>query len=373
MSARTGGRFVARTAPLLLATACALPHEMEPAVPLAQGTCPAHVIEVGDPDVDATGLRWYRAAEDRDRRLAAEWCATVGGPVVDLTPQGPPAQWVAGAPLEVISWNMWIGGGDLYRMLRHELGVDCEADPGTAATARPFVVLLQEVWRYSPDLPDVEEGRNIPWTIDPGRGSGENLDIVEAARRCGLALVYVPSARNGPDTGSRPDEDKGNAILSNLRLSTPIAIDLPLEGGRKVAVAATLAGVDGRTVRVVSAHLDVASTLVRTVFSGFQTRVRQAMGLVDGLERAEADGYMPDATLIGADMNTWAGNESTLKKMRVAFPQSPEWDGLPTRGLFPTDHIFFRAREPSAFEVDGYGRVEDTYSSDHHARRLELR
>jgi len=373
MSARTGRRLAGLIAPLLMATACALPHQMEPAAPLAQGTCPARAVEAGEPEDDATGLIWYRAAEDRDRKLAAEWCATVGAPVVDLQPEAIPAQWLAGAGLQVISWNMWIGGGDLYRMLDRELGVDCEAGPAGAAGAQPFVVLLQEVWRYSPDLPDVRDSPIIPWTIDPGRTTGENPDIVAAARRCGLALVYVPSARNGSDTGSRPNEDKGNAILSNVPLSTPLAIDLPLEGGRKVAVAATVSGPQGQRVRVVSAHLDVASTLVRTILSGFQTRVRQAMGLVDGLSRAEADGYTADATVLGADMNTWAGNEAALRRMQQAFPQSPEWDGLTTRGLFPTDHIFFRARDAASFDIEGYERVTDTYSSDHHARRLELR
>jgi endonuclease/exonuclease/phosphatase family metal-dependent hydrolase len=346
---------------------------MEPAMPVAQGSCPVRAMEAGDPELGATRLRWYRAAEDRDRRLAAEWCATVGAPVVDLEPETSPAQWLTGARLQVISWNMWIGGGDLYRLLESELGVDCEAGPVGAFAAEPFVLLLQEVWRHSPDLPDVEESSIIPWAIDPPRTAGDNPDIVEAARRCGLALVYVPSARNGADTGSRPDEDKGNAILSNLPLSTPIAIDLPLEGGRKVAIAATVVGQDGQHVRVVTAHLDVASTLVRTIFSGYQTRVRQAMGLVDGLARAEADGYTADATVVGADMNTWAGNESALRWTLDAFPQSPEWDGRTTRGLFPTDHIFFRAREAPTFDLEGYERLEDTYSSDHHARRLALR
>jgi endonuclease/exonuclease/phosphatase family metal-dependent hydrolase len=359
-------RIAALIAPLLLATACALPHEMEPVVAVASG-CPGTV------EADANGLHWYGTADDRDRGLAAEWCATVGDPVVELDPAGTSVQWAPGAALQVISWNMQIGGGDLYRMLSDQLGVDCTAGPMGASRAAPFVVLLQEVWRYSEELPQVEGSRIIPWTIDPGRAEGEDPDIVDAARRCGLALVYVPSARNGPDTGSRPNEDKGNAILSNVPLGVPLAIDLPLEGGRKVAVAATVQAPGGQGVRVVSAHLDVASTLVRTVLSGNQTRVRQAMGLVGGLARAEQDGYTADATIVGADMNTWAGNEATLTKMREAFPQSPAWDGLGTRGPFPTDHIFFRARDTAAFGVEGYERVDDAYSSDHHARRMELR
>lgn len=359
-------RIVTLSVPLLLAAACALPHEMEPVVPATSG-CPGTI------PADANQLHWYRTADDRDRELTSEWCSTVGDPVVRLEPAGSSVAWARGAALQVISWNMWIGGGDLYRMLSDQLGVDCTAGPMGASRAAPFVVLLQEVWRYSEDLPQVDGSRIIPWTINPGRTEGEDPDIAEAARRCGLALVYVPSARNGPDTGSRPNEDKGNAILSNVSLGTPLAIDLPVEGGRKVAVAATVQAPGGQGVRVVSAHLDVASTLVRTVLSGNQTRVRQAMGLVGGLARAEQDGYRAAATIVGADMNTWAGNEAALKRMRDAFPQSPAWDGLGTRGSFPADHIFFRSRDATAFDVEGYVRVADTYSSDHHARRLTLR
>ena len=155
-----------------------------------------------------------------------------------------------------------------------------------------------------------------------------------------------------------------------MRLHEPIAFDLPLEGGRKVAVAATVDGPGGARVRVVSLHLDVASTLVRTVFSGNQTRVRQAMGLVDGLERAEADGYAVDATVVGADMNTWAGNEAALKRMWEVFPESPPWDGLGTRAGVPTDHVFFRAAAGSNLTWITYQRVGERYGSDHHPRRL---
>lgn len=320
--------------------------------------------------VDAAGVRWYRATGERDRELAAQWCAVVGGPVIELDPETPSPAWAHGATLDVLSWNMNIGGGDLYRMLRDRTGLDCTA-ASVRGPSRPFVVLLQEVWRYSANLPEAPPSRFIPWTIDPD-GSDEGPDIVEVAERCGLALVYVPSARNGPDTDSRPHEDKGNAILSSLPLADPIALDLPLEGGRKVAVAATVSGDEGCGLRVVSVHLDVASTLVRTVLSGNQTRVRQAMGIVDGLARAEEDGYDVDGTLVGADMNTWAGNEAALQRMREAFPESPEWDGLDTRGGFPADHVFFRTGAGSALTVGAYARVEETYGSDHHPRRASV-
>jgi len=366
MSRRNGGTRVV-LAVGLIATACALPHDMERAVPVGP-RCP--VTRAARPPAPGDQLVWYRAADPRDVELGARWCATVGPAVVDPLPAEQSAAWTADESLEVLSWNMWIGGGDLYRLLQGELGLDCSVDPAIGPPVRPFVLLLQEVWRHSDDLPEVRPSRIIPWPIDPGRTEGEDPDIVEAGRRCGLSLVYVPSARNGSDLRSRPREDKGNAILSNLPLKNPIAFDLPLEGGRKVAVAATVDVPGGRSLRVVSLHLDVASTLVRTVFSGNQTRVRQAMGLVDGLARAEADGYGVDATVVGADMNTWAESESALKRMHLAFPDSPEWDGLGTRAGIPTDHMFFRAADGSGLGWTDYQRIENRYSSDHHPRRL---
>jgi endonuclease/exonuclease/phosphatase family metal-dependent hydrolase len=364
-------RSVSAAVPLLLVlAACALPAGMEPASP--GGPCPLESVPGhAGTAAEESELKWYRASDERDIELASRWCATVGDPVIRLHPDLA-GGWTLGDGLRVLSWNMWIGGGDLYRLLEEEVGLDCTTTP-VARAPGPFVVLLQEVWRYSEDLPEVERSRIVPWTIDPGRTTGEDPDIVEAAERCGLALVYVPSARNGPDSDVRPNEDKGNAILSNLPLATPLALDLPLEGGRKVAVAATVRSTDGQRLRVVSAHLDVASSLVRTVLSGNQTRVRQASGLVEGLARARSDGFEADATIVGADMNTWAGNEATLDRMWQAFPESPQWDGLGTRGGFPTDHIFFRSAEGSGLRVAGYERVEDTYSSDHHPRSSVVR
>lgn len=360
------------SAVLVAATGCVTTHRMERVLPEPPGACPSPgpPARGGSVVADST-LVWYRAASERDVELAARWCATVGTPVVRLHPSGGGGRWSSGDSLEVVSWNMWIGGGDLLRLLMDELDVDCRRGGRGAAAAAPFVVLLQEAWRYSEDLPVVRgRSRIIPWTIDPDGARADDPDVVEAARRCGLALVYVPSARNGPDDDSRPHEDKGNAILSNLPLTNPIAFDLPLEGGRKVAVAATVRTPAGRSVRVVSLHLDVASTLVRTVFTGNRARVRQAMGLVDGLARAERDGYGVDATVVGADMNTWASNETALRRMRAAFPASPAWDRKPTRGVLPTDHIFFRSETDAPIRVGGYTRLEERYGSDHHPRRL---
>lgn len=377
-SMKRGHRRSLRTlflAGLSVAAACGLETTMERSAPApAVAHCPGTSLGEATEALDTLELRWYRSTGERDRRMAADWCRVVGAPAVELQPTatGFPA-WTERSGLEVATWNMAVGAGDLYGFLSGELGVDCSAGRSSMrAGSRPFVLMLQEAWRRG-TLPRVESGSNVPWTIDPDPEALESPDVVEAARQCGLALVYVPSARNGPDTDSRPQEDMGTAILSSLPLSVPIALDLPLEGGRKVAVAATAHAPGGERVRFATAHLDVTSTLARVVFSGNQTRARQAAGLIDGLAKAERDGPLTAAVVVGGDFNTWVANETALKFMRRDFPESPAHDDLGTRGAFPADHIFFRRGSYQAFSIESYQRVENGYGSDHQARRITMR
>jgi endonuclease/exonuclease/phosphatase family metal-dependent hydrolase len=357
-----------------VAASCGFSPAMERAVPVG-ASCPAESRGRASAPPDTLSLRWYRAVDRRDVELASRWCAAVGDPVIRLTPDEDFPQWSEGGSLAVVTWNQNVGGGDLYALLANELGLECRDGPsGEARSVDPFVVLLQETWRYSDDLPVVEDESIVPWTVDPDRGPDGGADVAEVAERCGLALVYVPSTRNGPDTGERPREDKGNAILSTLPLTAPIALDLPFEAGRKVAVAASIRAPGGERMRVVSAHLDVASTLIRTLRSGNQTRTRQAEGLLDGLDEAERDGLLNALTLVGGDFNTWSSDETALKRLRRAFPHSPEWDGLPTwRPLdLPVDHVLFRRGPFGNVILRGYRRIDDPYGSDHFGRRVAV-
>lgn len=350
---------------------------MERAEPLASG-CPGASTatiapERAAPSAADADVRWYRATEDRDRDLSSRWCATVGAPVVRLQPTGTFSPWTTDGGLEMVVWNTFLGGGDIERFLDRELGLECEPGaPRLRVGSRPFVLMLQEAWRRSEDLPFVDDSPEVPWMMGPSGEVPADASIVRVAERCGLALVYVPSARNGSDSGPRPREDKGNAILSTLPLTDAVALDLPLEAGRKVAVGASVAAPDGALVRMVSAHLDVASTFVRTLLTGNQTRARQAAGLIEGLERAEADGPGVGGTVVGSDLNTWAANETALRLMRRAFPQSPEWDRFGTRGIYPADHILLRHDPGVTLTLTDYRRIENAYGSDHHGRRATL-
>lgn len=89
--------------------------------------------------------------------------------------------------------------------------------------------------------------------------------------------------------------------------------------------------------------------------------------------RAVNAGPLTQVAVVGGDFNAWAGNESALQLMRDAFPESPPWDNLGTRGSFPTDHIFFRSAAYTQFKLERYVRIGETYGSDHNGRRATLR
>jgi endonuclease/exonuclease/phosphatase family metal-dependent hydrolase len=295
----------------------------------------------------------------------------VGDPVYLASPDGR-LETSPGDSLLVVSWNMNVGGGDLMSLIEAELDVSC-ADSVPAAAGRkaqPFVLLVQEAHRRSAQMPPAPPSRLIPPTIDPSGRTAEEQDIVELADLCGLSLAYVPSMRNGPDSGARPHEDKGNAILSNLPLASPVAIDLPFETYRRVAVGAEL-DLGGRRLRVVSVHFDVSAMPFRLLLTGNQSRARQAAGLVEALDALNAERFADAGMLVGGDLNSWNSNETAVRLMREAFPETPPDDGLATRGVFPTDHVFFRGDsdylQPSRYRVLG-----SSYGSDHRGRALLL-
>ena len=360
-----------------LASGCASSHAMQQNP--EDGSCPARNMasrsasqtERAAPD----DLTWSGPAESRDIEQNNVWCRTVGRPVFRDLPAVRLEQANRVDSLAVLTWNINLGGGDVVAVMARELGLTCDPDGrgDRRAEREPpfhFVILLQEVYRLSATLPEVSPGPTIPWRIDSDPRPGGPRDIVEVAERCGLALLYVPSARNGPTEPGRRPEDKGNAVLSTLPLTDLAAIELPFEASRKVAVVATVRGPGGERIRVTSVHLDLASTLARTLISGNTTRLRQAMGFAEALESTESS-----ITIVGGDFNTWSASEATLRRLALRFPDSPPWDGRPTRGPFPTDHILFRTVQGSRIDLveDSYRRLEETYGSDHAGRIVWLR
>jgi endonuclease/exonuclease/phosphatase family metal-dependent hydrolase len=349
---------------------CALGYTMGTAEP--DPVCPgatSNPLAAAQADRSRDPIAWFGPTNSGDRAKLDAWCATVGAPIVRLDPGGASTSPAGARTLTVVAWNVSVGTGDVPAFLAAELGHECGAGRTPPASRRPFVLLLQEALRRSARMPDLLPQPSIPWRLGPEERPGEILDIAQVAERCGLSLVYVPSSRNGPQTEDGLREDRGNAVLSTLPLAEPTAIELPFEAGRKVAVAATVAG-PGGPVRVVSLHLDVASTLLRTLLTGNGTRIRQAEALADALEVMEP--ALP--TVAGGDFNTWSETETALRRFAVRFPDSPPADPTPTRTHFPTDHIFFRQGEwgDGGTVTESYGRVPERYHSDHHPRVLEL-
>ncbi len=356
-----------------LVSGCASSHAMQQSPD--DGSCPARTMVSSSADqTDAEtrdGLTWSGPAQTRDIEQNSVWCRTVGRPVFRDLPRFRLEEANRVDSVAILTWNVYLGGGDIVALLAEELAFTC--DPEEAEGGSPpfnFVILLQEVFRASSSLPAAQPGPTIPWRIDPDSPPGGRHDIVAVAERCGLALFYVPSARNGPDERGRLPEDKGNAILSTLPLAELAAIELPFEASRKVAVVATIPGPGGERIRVASVHLELSSTFARTLVSGNATRLRQALGFTAALDSLESS-----VTIVGGDFNTWSASESTLKRLALHFPDSPPWDGRPTRGPFPTDHILFRTVQGSRVDQveDSYRRFEETYASDHAARIVWLR
>jgi endonuclease/exonuclease/phosphatase family metal-dependent hydrolase len=349
-------------------SACAISHEMAPISPCGSLTI-------------LPEIRWYGPTEPRDRAANEQRCLTVGPPVIM---EAPKASFGALGPLDslaVFSWNMAVGGGDLLSFLKEEVGLTCAGGDTQAGGAFPhFVLLLQEASRRSQDLPPLDDPSLAARKTVHAPRPGGDLDVVDVARRCGLAAFYVPSGRNGVDVPGEDLIDKGNAILSTLPLSDLLAVENPFETERKVAIGATIHTPAPAPLRLVNAHTEVTSTFRRVLLTGNQVRVRQVLGLIDVLEAHEKLGGRRLPTLLGGDFNTWSGGESALKFLRQAFPDSPEWDGKATRGPFPTDHIFFRrgseGRETgeitTSLVAGSYRATDGAYASDHLARFVKL-
>lgn len=374
----------------LLLSACAVPHTMQPR---AFGYhCPQ-----SDNSATAQAISWIGPEQRHDSTSLAEWCQTVGPAIVDSIPRARLSPDEGYDPLVVVTWNLKGGSGDVPRFLRDELKVVCDGRESTTREGfQHFVLLIQEAYRRSSVVPPFPEGRTAPLAIDEEPWAGRQ-DIVTQSRGCGLALFFAPSMRNGAKEFDGEREDKGNAILSSLPLHDFLAIELPFETQRRIVVGATVNHPTGDSLRVLSLHLDVSPGLWRVLKTGNSSRLRQAMGIVDALDHIErsrsgrpfvaaevcehvcldsADTHAISTVLAG-DFNTWTDGQTVIRHMFDYFPQSAPTDGLPTRGEFPADHMFFRQRtswdgsEPQLVP-QSYRRLDKQYRSDHKARLLDL-
>jgi endonuclease/exonuclease/phosphatase family metal-dependent hydrolase len=224
----------------------------------------------------------------------------------------------------------------------------------------PIVLLLQEVYRSGPEVPvNLDRGASFARYLG-GAASGRSAREIKAvADALGLGVFYVPSMRNG-GTRSSP-EDRGNAILSNMPLTDPFAVELPFEHQRRVAVGATLRGATTAgapwQLRVVCVHLLSTGGVKHAWLVTEYHRARQARSLT-----ALLNDDVP--TILAGDFNTWFGfSDQTYVETARAFPDTRVVDRGPTfRGLARLDHVFFRLQRGWQAE---FRRAASRFASDH--------
>ena len=307
---------------------------------------------IAEPTCDARAgqnIHWVRAFDEKDREAIDEWCAGVG----------PPARINARQPQEVftgsfavVAWNTHVGAGDIDALV-----ADLRSGRLTGgAPVATFALLLQEVSRAGPEVPSTRKARwagaiRLP-RLSP------RIDVIAAAGRLGLSLVYVPSMRNGPP--GETSDDRGNAILATLPLDEVTAIELPQERQRRVAVQATVAirAEDGGTlpIRFVSTHFTnmVMHHLWLLSESG---RLRQARALGRALPKE-------GALIVGGDFNSWFGfRDAAYRQLAEQARRADVEDRRATFGPMRLDHILFRL--PAGWRTT-LRRGESKYGSDHY-------
>lgn len=296
--------------------------------------------------VSRAPIAWFAPLSHTDRMTLAHWRTSVGPPAF-IGPSHVDAR--AHDAITVVSWNTAVGAADIVALV-HQL----------PAPRRPLVLLLQEVYR---------EGAAVPTRLDAesifARQLGEpdphpsNREIEDVARSLGMALYYVPSMRNG---GASSDEDRGNAILSDLPLTDLRAIELPFEKQRRVALAANVSGRTTSgvpwTVRLVSAHLDNLIGMKRVWIASEYGRARQARGLTSLLSD-------PLPTVLAGDFNTWFGfDDVAYRETARWFPDTRVTDRRGTfHGVLRLDHVFSRLQDGWHLQI---GRGESRFGSDHY-------
>jgi endonuclease/exonuclease/phosphatase family metal-dependent hydrolase len=297
------------------------------------------------PAAETTGCRTVESAQSvalsfaypddlSHRQRLEEACAGVGPVVVASAADGssPQTRSEQGRPLladeiVVVSWNTYLGRGDLEQFI----GQLRRGDFTAGARVDAFVLLFQEVFRSQ---------------------------IQSFARASSLNLIYAPARWRAGDR-----EDRGAAILSTFPTADVRVVELPFEKHRRIAIAADVrgAGRDGRPWRlyVVNAHFDTNVGILRGGPSA--ARRRQARALMDAVAA------LPPPVLIGADLNTWWGDdEPAVKELRRAFPDATPLEARETwRGPLGAgnklDYVFARGMSRP---VD-VRRLDSRFGSDH--------
>jgi endonuclease/exonuclease/phosphatase family metal-dependent hydrolase len=308
---------------------------------------------------EAASIHWAMPTDAYINVRLSRWCATVG-PVYFVANPGV----IDSRPIDrvaIVSWNIHEGHGDVDELIRRlRLGDFTAGEP-----VNDFVLLLQEATRRDHGVPlTIPDGYPAPRRIE-GPTRHTDMDVRRLAEK-GLAVLYVPSMRNG----ERAVEDRGNAIVSTLALMDPAAIELPIERQRRVAVVSAVQGVDraGKPwrLRLVDVHLDTALALLNG--GPFEARRRQVAALLDALHRLGDSNAADRTAVIAGDFNTWKGRgEPAIGLLRDQCDDrtrangQPTWTG-PLRLHADLDQIFVC----SVGSRSAVSRLPGTFGSDHY-------
>lgn len=314
-------------------------------------SCPARVAAIG-----GVPVTWHqgRAA---DAVELEQWCQAVGAPIFVQPPAAAPAP----PPLDelvVVTWNAHLAEGRLVDLI-------AELRAGAFTGGRPvkhFVLLLQELYRGGNDVPKFMPGARTAFAILPRNPRA--TDARAYAASLGLSVLYVPSMRNGAELL----EDRGNAIISTEPLLDPLALELPLERQRRVAIGTAIhVTIDQRPMRLalLNAHLEPLSS-PKSLWIFRNPRGPQTRAILDLLETPRFDnGDTAVGTVLGGDFNiVQRGIDEEAYQEPRAWSTSLVSENLRnTHAMGRIDHLFFRLDDGwSATTV----RLENKFGSDHH-------
>ena len=314
-------------------------------------SCPARATTAG-----GVPVAWHQGRAD-DADELEQWCQAVGAPIFVQ----PPAPIDTPPPLEelvVVTWNAHLAEGRLVDLI-------AELRAGAFTAGRPvqhFVLLLQELYRGGSDVPPFMPGARTAFAILPR--NPQATDARRYATSLGLSVLYVPSMRNG----AQLLEDRGNAIVSTEPLLDPLALELPLERQRRVAISTAIrVSIDDRPTRLelFDAHLEPLSS-PKSLWVFRNPRGPQARAILDLLKTPRFDhGDASVGTVLGGDFNIVKRgiNEAAYQEARAWSTSLASENQRNTHAMGRIDHLFFRLDEGWSARTE---RVEKRFGSDHY-------
>jgi endonuclease/exonuclease/phosphatase family metal-dependent hydrolase len=322
------------------------------AISAAADVCAARERTIG-----SASLHWI-PAPDEDLDEVEQWCRGVGPPVYLPTPSQ-----AADAPpdiedLVIVTWNAHLAAGRLGALVK-------ALRSGELTDGQPvdhFVLFVQELFRRGPDVPAYDVGARSAHAIRARDNTAP--DVHDYVRQLGLAMLYVPSMRNGAELF----EDRGNAIVATEPLSGAFAFELPLERQRRLALGASIDVFhDGRrsTLRIINTHLEPLSS-PKSLWILRDPRRRQMTALLSLITASRfEDDVAWVATVLGGDFNTVqnGAEEPTYRAARRWSSGFVQEDRRITHLLGRLDYLFFRVTPGLAASTT---RVPGKFGSDHH-------